>query len=331
MFEPNNEPVYVDVNTDDLDAFSDLMSGRAKIKEDDTNTDPVQNDDDTVADIEDNLEDDNDDTSDEAPDANREGEDDDSDDVKEKPKKVNKVQERINKVLERERLARERADALEREVNELKRAKEPAPTAPIQNVQDGPDPNATNEDGSEKYPLGEFDPSYIRDLTRHTIKIEQAAAKAQEAQERAQLDEQAARTELDTNWKSKLEAVTDKHEDFFDKTVELESAFENIEPQYGDYLVQTIKSLDHGPEVLYYFANNLDEAQKFVKMGPLKATLVLGEINAMFKGQTRKEPKVSSAPPPPQVNKGSNTRKAVSADTDDLDAFSQMFFTSKKR
>jgi len=322
MFEPNDDTPTVAADTDDLNAFETLMFGKAKTpteapKEDQTDADPV---DDNVA----------------AKDDTNEpvdlDEDTDEPELDIKPKKTNKVQERINQVLERERLQRERAEALERKVSELERARETATTqtnAPV--VDNGPTPDARNEDGTDKYPLGEFDPAYIRDLTRHTIQQEQEVARRTNEQKQAQLNEQQARQELDTQWRSKLETVTQTHDDFLDKTVELESAFEGLDPNYSDYLVQTIKSLDHGPEVLYYFANNLPEAQKFVKMGPLAATLALGEYNAMFKGQSRKEAaKVSSAPPPPQVNKGSNTRKAVAADTDDLDAFSQVFFSKKR-
>ena len=317
MFEPNDDTPTVAADTDDLNAFETLMFGNAKTPSEEVEEEDHQDNADTVEDV----------VTPEIDDSDNLDEDDDV-----QPKKVNKVQERINKVLEKERLAREEADALRRENAELKRAKEStttATTAPI--VDTGPNPDAKNEDGSDKYPLGEFDPTYIRDLTRHTIQQEQAVAREQNAREQAQRNEQEARAQLDTQWRGKLEAVTQTHEDFLEKTVELESAFDGLDPNYSDYLVQTIKSLDHGPEVLYYFANNLEEAQKFVKMGPLGATLALGEINAMFKGQTRKEAaKVSSAPPPPQVNKGSNTRKSVAADTDDLEAFSQMFFTKRR-
>jgi hypothetical protein len=323
MFEPNDDTQTVAGDTDDLAAFETLMFGKAKTpseepKDSGNNSDPVKDIVDAKA--EENNEPVNLD------------EDDDEPELDIKPKKTNKVQERINQVLERERLARERAEALELKVAELERTRQTDTTkTPVQTVDTGPSPDAKNEDGSDKYPLGEFDPTYIRDLTRHTIQQEQEVARSQNEHRQAQLNEQQARQELDTQWRARLETVTQVHDDFLDKTVELESAFDGLDSKYSDYLVQTIKSLDHGPEVLYYFANNLPEAQKFVKMGPLAATLALGEYNAMFKGQSRKEAaKVSSAPPPPQVNKGSNTRKSVAADTDDLDAFSQMFYSKKR-
>lgn len=317
MFEPNDEPNFVDVNTDDLDAFTDLFVGKAQIKDDTPENDQP---------LEDALDDTNEEvlTSEEQEDVPDDKED------KEPPKKVNKVQERINKALEKQRLATERAEAAERRLAELEKQRETAPTASTQPVNDGPTPEDKNDDGSDKYPLGEFDPQYIRDLTRHTIQKEQEAARQEQLKNDAIKSEQEARQQLDTQWRSKLDTVTQQHEDFLEKTVELEETFEGLDPQYADYLVQTIKSLDHGPEVLYYFANNLAEAQKFVTMGPLAATLALGEYNAMFKGQTRKEARVSAAPPPPQVNKGTSTRKAVAGDTDDLELFEKEFFAKRK-
>lgn len=320
-----NEPIdtpAVDPNTDDLDAFTDLFTGKAKEKAEETvepdEVEPVSEDEDVPGGEQDEPED-------EAPD-----EDDDSEERPvEKPKKVNRVQERINELTARAREAERALAALQAE---KQKQVEPAPQAPAAPVQGpaAPDPEALNEDGSEKYPLGQFDPDYIRDMARHTIETEWAR-KEQEAAEQSQRQQiEQARAEIQNGWVERLQPALEQHEDFLDKTMELESAFDGLDPQYSDYLVQTIKSLDHGPEVLYYFANNLDEAQKFVKMGPLNATLALGEINAMFKGQTRKaEPKVSKAPPPPQVNKGTKTRTTVAADTDDLDDFEKIFFKRK--
>lgn len=323
--EPNDQN-FVAPDTDDLDAFTDLMVGKAQtpVEEDDepkinnveVDTDADDDDDTQVTET----------TDDEAPD-----EDDDSEDrVEDKPKKkVNRYQERINELTAKAREAERALAALQ--AAQQQQTEAPKAATPVVQPDDAPNPDAKNEDGSDKYPLGEFDPAYIRDMARHTIDREWAVRKEQEAQETAQRQEAAAREALQAQWVEKLTPITEQHEDFIDKTMGLEGAFDGLDPAYSDYLVMTIKSLDHGPEVLYYFANNLEEAKRFVQSGPLAATLALGEINAMFKGQTRKEAKVSKAPPPPQVNKGSKTRTTVAADTDDLDAFASMLFTKPKR
>lgn len=328
MADTATDPVFVDPNTDDLNEFEKLFTGRAKEKTDEIETDvvePVSEDDEP----EDVPETDADDAVDEALD----GDDDSNAEPEEepKPKKGNRTQERIKKLVEeRETERREKLALLARiEALETKQPESaPTPTAPVQTG--GPKTDDLNADGSEKYPLGEFDPEYIRDMARHTIETEWAK-KEQEAAEKTQRQQiEQARADIQNQWAERLAPAMDEHEDFLDKTMELESAFDGLDPQYSDYLVQTIKSLDHGPQVLYYFANNLEEAQKFVRMGPLNATLALGEINAMFKGTTRKaEPKVSKAPPPPQVNKGTKTRTTVAADTDDLEDFEKLFFKRK--
>lgn len=313
---------------EDLDAFSNLLNGKTEatveVKEA-----PVENDQDTEETSEEI-------TNDDPTDEDAQDEDDDSEDQEEdpKPKRKNRLQERINDLTARAKNAERALEALQKaqeapkQSNENDLANKARPTE--QNVQEeGPRPDDKNDDGSDKYPLGDFDPNFHRDQTQFLIN---QALKA-EHEKSNQLSEaqkiEAAREDLQNQWVEKLTPAVEKYDDFFDKTVQLEDTFSTLDANYSQYLADTIKSLDHGPEVLYYFANNLEEAQKFVQMGPLQATLALGEVNALFKGQTRKETKVSNAPPPPQVNKGSKTRVTVTADTDDLDAFEDIFFKKK--
>lgn len=338
-----NDVQYVDPMTDDLDSFSDLLSGKAEVlppeenkeKEVETNSEEIEKETvETVSETDSEDADENDDegTEETPEDKTAETENDDSlDDSKEnKPKKPSRFQERINELTAKAREAERALEALKAEQEKKSELKDTPKTAEVVVDSDGPTPEDKNPDGSDKYPLGEFDPAYIRDMVRHTIDKESAEKRKQEEAENEKRQKEEAVNVLNQQWAEKLAPVAEQYDDFLDKTIELESTFEGLDSGYSEYLVQTIKSLDHGPEVLYYFANNLDEAKKFVSLGPLAATLALGEYNAMFKGQSKKEPnKVSKAPPPPQVNKGSKTRTAVSPDTDDLDAFSQIFFKKK--
>lgn len=323
MEPTDNEPIEISADTDDLDSFTDLFSGKLK----ETPSQPkeeAQSDD--VTPVATEPTDDEDDNTDSDNSENESSEDE------QPPKKINKVQKRINEVLAKEREARDRADRLQRELDALTNARnteDPNPTPTPSSVK-GPSPDDINPDGTDKYPLGEFDPNYLRDLNRAIIEEEWSARKAQEAKELSQRQEQEARAAIHQDWVSKLDPFVEQHEDFIEKTLELEDTFSGLDAGYSDYLVQTIKSLDHGPEVLYYFANNLDEAKKFVKMGYGQATLALGEINAMFKGTTKKEvAKISAAPIPPQINKGSKTRVVVRGDEDDLDAVAKLLFKRK--
>ena len=75
------------------------------------------------------------------------------------------------------------------------------------------------------------------------------------------------------------------------------------------------------------------EAKRIVDLGPTKAALALGRIEARFANAANPKaaPKVSKAPTPPaRLNRGSaQAMPDVPGDTDDLDAFSRQFF--KKR
>jgi hypothetical protein len=54
---------------------------------------------------------------------------------------------------------------------------------------------------------------------------------------------------------------------FREKAVELEDTFRDLDPSYGKYLATTIMSLDYGPHVLDYLADNPDEARNIVASG----------------------------------------------------------------
>jgi DNA mismatch repair ATPase MutL len=342
--EPNNVDnsniSTVTPDTDDLDAFNDLFHGRVKEAPKSEAEEQTEETDETADTQE--VETDEDEKPAETDEEHSDGDDDeDSDKSGEKPtKKPNRFQDRINELTAKAREAERREKELTRRLDEIAARQSPpveTPAAPKAAEDVGPTPDDQNEDGSDKYPLGEFDPQYIRDLTRHTIQNEQKASNERLEQERVQRETQQAREQLNTQWTEKLTKVAAEHDDYMEKTIELESTFDGLDSGYSDYLVNTIKSLDHGPEVLYHFANNLEEAQKFVKMGPLAATLALGELNARFKAtvdqsqQEKPQARVTKAPVPPQVtNKGTKTRTSVSADTDDLDAFTDMFYAPKR-
>lgn len=327
MFEPNDT---IPVDTDDLDAFESLFHDSPKEEVKEVKEEVVDNDNvEDVAEQEPVKE--AEDTSDDETDASHDGDGEPEEKVEAKPKKGSRLQERLDELTKNWREAERREAEANRQLEELKKSESTTnKTTPTQNEMVLPDPDQKNEDGSDKYPLGEFDPSYIRDLNRAIIEDEMRAVKEQEAKAQAERQVQEQRDAVHSQWVEKLTPISEQYDDFFDKTIELETTFEGLDPGYSDYLVQTIKTLEHGPEVLYYFANNLDEAQAFVKKGPLEATLALGEMNALFKGNGKKETKVSKAPPPPQINKGGSPRKTVTADTDDLDAFADVFFKQKK-
>jgi|JI81BgreenRNA_FD_contig_31_465567_length_2647_multi_4_in_0_out_0_2 hypothetical protein len=328
----SNTP-QVDVNTDDLDAFSDLLHGKAVV---------AQAEDTTPEDV-DTLAPENDEVPEDKP---TDTEEDDDLPVDEKPveKPKSRFQERIDELTDKWRTTeREKEDAkrkLDEALARLDALEKPptesvAKTAPTQD-DDGPRADDLNADGSDKYPLGEFDPAYIRDLTRHTIQKETERAKAAEAEAAERTKAERAQQELIDTWTDKLEQAKTEYPDIYDTNRKLLDAFKDVDPSYGDYLATTIMQMDAGPAVLYYLGNNLDEAREIVNAGALRATLALGKLEAKLasdapKEKTTKPIKLSTSPEPPPITRGTNSgTKVLRGDTDNLDEFEALFYNKRK-
>jgi len=256
--------------------------------------------------------------------------------VDETPKKKT-VQDRIDEVVrQREDIRREAAAEvakLRQEVEDLKKGLNPV--KPVVEAAE-PKPDALDKDGNAIYGLGEFDPQYIRDLTRFTLNEERAKADAETAQAQRQTAMQQEQQTLQTSWNTKLSEATKEYPDLTEKGQALLANFNNLDPNYAGYLSTVLMSMDKGPDVLYYLSNHPEEATAIVNSGAQKATLALGRIEARFlqDEQVAPKPRVSKAPPPPPKNvqaRGTNGAFIeVAPDTDDLDAFSKAFFTPRK-
>jgi len=263
--------------------------------------------------------------------------------VEEAPEQAKKktAQDRINELVrEREEAKREgdrKLDELRREFEDKLAKLSPQEEAKPAIVAGEPTPDDLNEDGTPKYDLGEFDPKYIRDLTKHTLEQERKRISEESAREAEQATQTEAQRELVTKWNEKVESTVTQHPDFMEKGQQLVNSFSGLDESYGMYLTNLLMSMDKGPEVLYYLANNPEEAGQIVNSGAQRATLALGRIEAKFlqtpQQQTPKA-KLSKAPPPAPAQaraRGSNGAFInVSPDTDDLEAFATEFFVRKK-
>ena len=333
MSDSNSQTVSAD--TDDLDAFTALLNGKATEKVEKPQ-DAATSEDETV-DTEDTLEEDT--LAPEGDEDNSKTEDDapDGEDVpKEKPK--SRFQERIDELTGKAKEQERRANDLEAKLNlaiEKLNAKSEEKTPPKVETKKfaGPTPDDVDEDGKDKYPLGEYDPAYVRDLAEFTVEQKYAAKEAEIAIKQEKAKREADEKALETEWDNKLTASTEKYPDLKEKRMELVDAFEGVDPDYAEYIAKTIMQLDNGPDVLYYLASNVDEARTIIASGALKATVALGRIEAQFLNQEKQQQKkVSKAPAPPAaVNKGRMVSKDIPDDTDDLDAFAQKLFNSKSR
>lgn len=272
------------------------------------------------------------------------GEDDDSEnppatDEDDKPKGKKSVQERINELTAdkyTERRAREaaeeRAAELEARLEELTAKSKPESDekkAPIRErlPSDAPHPDAKDENGEPLYALGEFDPEYIRDLTKYTIKQETEAANAERARIAQEQEMQAALAEVQENWLERVSEFEKEVPDFRDKAIEVTEAFATLPEAYGEYLATAVMSSEYGPQIMNYLSENIGEAQKYVASGPAAATMYLGRLEAQFAKPSASKRKVSDAPEPPESRtRGLGGKFAVAGDTDNLDAFAKEFF-----
>jgi len=317
-----------------LDDFASTFFGQKELPFEETTSEEVETDESITTDAQtEETQDDDEDVDTLATDEDEDTEED----AKPAPKKT-RLQARIDELTAKAKEAERRAEALAADL-EAERSKqqnikpktEDVPARPA----DAPAPNDLKEDGTEKYPLGEFDPNYIVDLTKYTLKQEQSILEERTKQEKLQEAEDAQRAALSSNWNVQLATAQERYPDFQDKGQNLVSTFEGIDEAYGEYLTTALMSMDNGADVLYYLANNVEEAQKIVDSGPTKATIAFGRLDAAFsktpdsETPTSRPTKVTKAPAPPPINKGSAAVASVSADTDDLDAFAHLLF--KKR
>lgn len=266
-----------------------------------------------------------------------------TDEEDEAPKKGNRFQERINELTAARREAERKAAELERKLEEVVRrldeTKEPEANKPVQQettaTETGaPTPTDKNPDGTDKYPLGEFDPKFLRDTVQHMLDVKEQEQRREQEEKAKQQEFYQQRAALQESWNEKLVDAQERYPDFQEKGEQMLSVFEGIDEQYGQYLTDTLMEMDAGPDVFYYLANNLEEAEKIVNAGPRKATIALAKLEAQFvsaKNETKTARiKTTKAPtPPPQLKGSSVARASVPIDTDDLDAFTKALFKKK--
>jgi len=308
-------------NSDDLDAFTNEFFGQNEVEPTETKVEVEQDGEVEEGEVADQTETDEPELKEEY--------------VEPAPKKKT-VQDRIDELVkQREDVKRDFEAQLAQQRREFEaKIAELKPAEPVKAAPGEPTPFDKAEDGTEKYLLGEFDPSYIRDLTRYTLEAERTQANQRAQVEAQQRQQQEQRAQLQTSWNSKLQTATTEYPDLLEKGQVLVNRLgQTLEPAYAQFLTDTLMEMDHGPQVLYYLSSNPDEAMKIVNSGARKATLALGRIEVRFSEAAAEKlaakPKVSKAPTPP-VARARGTNGAfisVAPDTDDLDAFTREFFS----
>lgn len=330
------------VDIDDLDALSTAMEGGTasevvSIPKEvtDTGSDAPATDEATDADVEsdEDLEAEEDSTEPEA-----EPED------KAKGKK-SKFQERIDELTRFGRENERKALAAERQAQELARRleaieareREVLQKEPVRQhlPQGAPDPEAVNEKGELIYPLGKYDPDFIRDVTLYSVDQKIQAKEEERKQQYIAAQIAQAQQALAQDWGQRLAEKEKEVPEIRENIQNLVGTFQNLDPAYGEYLAMSVMQSDYGPEIMEYLSQNIGEAQKIVASGPAAATLHLGRLEAYFASakarpveeDKRNENLVSNAPlPPGQVTRGRKGQSTVRGDTKDLTAFEREFY-----
>ncbi len=255
----------------------------------------------------------------------------DEGEVEEAPKKGKKsAQERISEVVAKQREAERKleaeraanADLMER-LRRLEETQKPAKEDPAPAKDYVPagaefgltEPTADDvtESGEPKYALGEFDPKYLRDLSRY----DRAVEKAYEAQVAERKTQEAAvnaeAQQLVTEWNAKLVAAEKTSPKLREKAANLVDTFADVDAVHGQTLAQAIMSLDNGTSVLEYLADNLDEADRIIKLPTAKAMIQLGKLDALYEQEEvaqKPQARTTKAPTPPTaLSRGTGTPK----------------------
>lgn len=334
-----------DTNLVDIDENLEDFEAKFYNKEEKTEEPVEDTEDDTLATEEDTDAPEGDEDPDTEEDSEDEGESDSDEDesepeAKSKGKGKKSFQERINELTRKAREEERAKIAEQHEKQELLRrlesleaslTKDSKSQTVKENLPQGaPSPDAVGEDGEPIYPLGEFDPTFIRDLTKFTIEEERKSMKEEAAREAETQKIEAAKAELKNSWENKLTAVEEEIPEIREHITDLVGAFQNLEPSYGEYLAMTIMQSDVGPEIMEYLSQNIGEAQKIVGSGPTAATLAIGRLEAKLARTIESDTpnkKVSDAPAPPaRMAKGRRQTGTVKPDTEDLSAFEREFY-----
>lgn len=203
----------------------------------------------------------------------------------EKPKPSKGVQKRLDELTREKYDERRRADALqaqlERTIAMLERQQ-----AGSQQAESAPDPNDAPD--PDRYPEGENDRQYIRDLARFEARQEIAQQQAIQTRQREIADIQA-----------REQAAREKYEDY--QQVVTPEAMAPI-LQRNPRIIAALAQHEKGPDLAYYLAKHPEDLSAIAGSSFETALIRIGQLSAAIdapKNPTaEKPPAVSKAPAP---------------------------------
>jgi hypothetical protein len=213
-----------------------------------------------------------------------------------KPKKS--VQKRFGELTRQREEARSTAERLAMENDQLRKQ-----------IESGRKPEATAPSVPQGKPkLDDYD----WDVERFT----EATIKWNRDQERLQESESKAKTERDkviNAFNKRASEFADQHDDYEDMISDL---------KLNQVMLDAAVESEVGPAVLYYLAENPEEADAIRDMSPVRAIKAMARLEDKLdtKPTPKREPpkKTTNAPPPPKTVQGSSARIAKDVDAPDI-------------
>ena len=114
---------------------------------------------------------------------------------------------------------------------------------------------------------------------------------AEEGNRRAELERQRAAEQQQVAFRERLAKAADKYDDFHSVV----TADVRISEAVGD----AIKDSEVGPDLMYFFGKNPDEARRISALNPVAATREIGRIEARIEEASKPKPKPFSKAPEP--------------------------------
>lgn len=198
----------------------------------------------------------------------------------EQPKAKRSPNDRIVELINQRREAETKAEAAQRELNEMRdrlAALEAARTAP------------TEEAGKPTRDKFATDDEFTDALA--DWKAEQALIRREREQQMARF--QAEAQEIDAAFSSRLKVIAEDIPDY-------EEVVSKSTVNMPDFHIMALKEMEHGPEIVYYLAKNPSDTRRIAAMRPVKALMELMEMNAQLRPERKPEPEQVVSKPKPK-------------------------------
>lgn len=142
----------------------------------------------------------------------------------------------------------------------------------------------------------------LADYDYDEAKFSEAFAKHVSAETARQVREDLRKEETERTQRERKDTFVKREKDFATKHTDYEELTRDPSLPITKTMVELVEETENGPGVLYYLANNRDEAAHIARMDERSAARAIGRIESKLEGPVKPAPPpkpVSKAPPPP--------------------------------